>query len=1024
MTTKNSLIQEFQQALQEEIEEIKRGGGESKIIGREVKFLGEKANSYIYQAIIDNPAELPDDSPIQVKTETESVKGNIINIEGLVLTFSLESDIGNSLTTITITSNPYYLLEILKERLEESKSDYKLAQIAFGQSKPNIGENNSFAPSMGLETYQQKAVAKALGSDVSFIWGPPGTGKTYVLSVIAEELFKKDKSILIVSHTNIAIDNALQRIAKTLEKSKNEEYFDGKVIRYGVANIKDYFKDYPQLDIEYWIQTKGLELNVEKEELENKLNIQQGRVIRLTKHINTIEKIIENNRLIEILQKDLKDLAFKRIEYENENKTIERELIKINKLITEYPKISKFKRIIKGLNIEKLNGKKEDLESNRSKLARKIEDKKLEIEERENQKSQISEITKQQINYLNKNSISRSEYEKIKLEIEEKTIRLKKYQSELAEINEKLGNLGSEILDQARIIGTTLTKGYLKKEIYNRKFDVVIVDEASMATLPVLYYNFGLSQEKIIVIGDFRQLAPISRGKTKLAEKWLKRDIYDQSGITKNINDNAEDDRITQLTLQHRMHPSISRIINDHIYNQKLRDATKKGDIKKTEKITISSKPFANKPVTIVDVSDYDPWCATTPSWSRMNLYTADIASFLAIQAYNHGLREIGIIAPFRAQINIIGKMIKENVSSDAINSISISSVHTTQGREKDLIIFDLTESTGSWVSKLLKGDTYSDAMRLINVAISRAKSKLIIICNTKFINDKYPEDSIIKKIIQDTAQNYSIVKSIDIIDYVSDPISKFDESVILSNDAYDKKLALFTQANFYTAFFQDLKKSKEEVIIFSPYIYKNRFSDINPLIRELLNRNISIIVFTTKPSGREKDKEEVINHLSKIGVRVVFKSRMHEKIAVIDRNITWYGSLNILSHQNTTESMTRFEGEELANEYLKQFKIDSSISNSSLEEKYNSIQYGQCPICKEKLRVKNGKNGLFLACPNYPKCNFTSDLDDNIIKMIFGDEYLICEKCGEKMVTRRSRWGKKFLGCSGFPQCKFTRQL
>ncbi|MFC1710410.1 AAA domain-containing protein [Patescibacteria group bacterium] len=1024
MTTKDNLIKEFQQALQEEIEEIQKGGGESKIIGREVKFLGKKADSYIYQAIIDNPTELPDDSPIQVKTETESVKGNIINIEGLVLTFSLESDIGSRLTTITITSNPYYLLEIIKERLGESKSNYKLAQIAFGHSKPKIDEDNNFTSSINLETHQQKAVAKALGSNVSFIWGPPGTGKTYVLSAIAEELFNKGKSILIVSHTNIAIDNALERLAETLEKSNNKEYFDGKVIRYGVATIKDYFKKYPQLDIEHWIQIKGLELKVKKEELEKKLNVQQKIIEKLTNHVNTIEKITENNKLIKTIREDKEKLTQEQEKFESDNQNIKHELKKINKLIIDYPKISKIIKIIKGINLESLKKKQEQLEMDKSECKGKISNKKLEIEEKESQESQTNKTTKQQIDYLNKNSISESEYEKIKIEIEEKNVRLKSYQSEVAEINEKLGNLGSEILKQSRIIGTTLTKGYLKTEIYNRNFDIVIVDEASMATLPVLYFNFGLSQEKIIVIGDFRQLSPISRGKTELAEKWLKRDIYDQSGITQNINNNIEDDRITQLTLQYRMHPSISKIINKHIYNHKLRDAKKEGDSKKSEENTISSKPFANKPVTIVDVSDYDPWCATTPSWSRLNLYTADLASFLAIQAYNHGLTNIGIVAPFRAQINIIGKMVKESVSPDAINTISISSVHTTQGREKDLIIFDLTESTGSWVSKLLKGDAHSETMRLINVALSRAKSKLVIICNTKFIDKKYSEDSIIKKIIQDSTQDYSIVKSVDIIDYFPDSISKFDKPIILSNDAYDKKSALFTQANFYTAFFQDLKKSKKEVIIFSPFIYKNRFSDVDPSIRKLLNKDVSVIVFTTKPSGREKDKENIIDHLLKIGVKVIFKSGMHEKIAVIDRNISWYGSLNILSHQNTTESMMRFEGKELANEYLKQFKIDSSISNFSLQKKYDSIQYGQCPHCKEKLCVKNGKNGLFLACPSYPKCKFTSDLDENVIKIIFGDEYLICEKCGQKMVVRRSRWGKKFLACPGYPQCKFTRQL
>lgn len=86
------------------------------------------------------------------------------------------------------------------------------------------------------------------------------------------------------------------------------------------------------------------------------------------------------------------------------------------------------------------------------------------------------------------------------------------------------------------------------------------------------------------------------------------------------------------------------------------------------------------------------------------------------------------------------------------------------------------------------------------------------------------------------------------------------------------------------------------------------------------------------------------------------------------------------------------------------------------------------CPICKkEKLIIKWGRNGSFLACPGYPQCTFTSNYTEDKpgeIKIVNVEQVdLSCEKCGGAFVIKSGRFGR-FLACSSYPECKNTKEF
>ena len=73
------------------------------------------------------------------------------------------------------------------------------------------------------------------------------------------------------------------------------------------------------------------------------------------------------------------------------------------------------------------------------------------------------------------------------------------------------------------------------------------------------------------------------------------------------------------------------------------------------------------------------------------------------------------------------------------------------------------------------------------------------------------------------------------------------------------------------------------------------------------------------------------------------------------------------------------------------------------------------CEKCGEKMLIRNGRFGEFLACSNFPKCKNTKPLNEEKIKIVGK-----CPECGANMTERKSKRGKIFYSCEKYPDCKF----
>jgi len=131
----------------------------------------------------------------------------------------------------------------------------------------------------------------------------------------------------------------------------------------------------------------------------------------------------------------------------------------------------------------------------------------------------------------------------------------------------------------------------------------------------------------------------------------------------------------------------------------------------------------------------------------------------------------------------------------------------------------------------------------------------------------------------------------------------------------------IFDNTTFLPVYKNDLLNAAREILIVSPFVTKKRVSQMLPFLVAAQDRKVKAVV-VTRPAAdfREKDRpalEETLALLHAAGIQVVFKTNIHQKFAVIDQKIVWYGSINLLSFGRSEESIMRLENPGIADELL-----------------------------------------------------------------------------------------------------------
>jgi len=297
-------LAEFRTALIHEINTATNNASSSAIQlinGRKIAQVGK---SYQYIFDVENALNLPGDTPGDLYVPGRNpIEVVIISIEGMAITLSIPENLGKFVPNARLQSNLAFLMRKLIERIEsKANTSNPVGDRILGNF---IDENidASEISSNDLNKQQRAAVVSSLNRNITFIGGPPGTGKTLTIGSIGKELYLADRTTLLVSHTNTAVDGALKRIGELID---NEQLFEGKVIRVG--DPKDITLD-KQLLLSTHVDRRSAELSERKQKLEADLVELVTKAKEVSKTLDICEWVIEAQEDISSMEKELNILG-------------------------------------------------------------------------------------------------------------------------------------------------------------------------------------------------------------------------------------------------------------------------------------------------------------------------------------------------------------------------------------------------------------------------------------------------------------------------------------------------------------------------------------------------------------------------------------------------------------------------------------------------------------------------------------------------------------------------------------------
>lgn len=607
--------------------------------------------------------------------------------------------------------------------------DYQNNQVVIelDSKEMNINAFLSKDESSLLRAIKQNIKGNTLTEIPSFIIGPPGTGKTKVITKVLEETIKAKKRVLIASTTNMAVENVFERIDT---KAMNLE--DGDV----VLTIKTDIELLQEFKLE---SIKKRRLQPIKDEIEI-LKMAKDDMVKRKKEIQptldsheslkdaTATKLVNYNR----------ELVKKKHEYV-EIDNVANSIIKRINMLTSNTFLKSVANVFMSKKLEELKDEQIIQEKKMFGLKKEIAfiEKKIEI------------VSNEDIEAAKKLKLS-------KKEIEEINISLNKISQRNKELLQKAEELKSnDFFKDAKIVGATLVGAALNKKIQEGDFDMLIVDEASMATIPYLIIvaqslkenkkketskieykddkNLYEAQNKavemainskIIFVGDPKQLPPIAKTHA------MSQDIFNMYDADK-IFDGEEVDNTVFLDINFRNHPHITALASKLFYNGLLK----------------SGKEDNGKDSIYVRRS-------TSKMVSSKGSYINDINASIAIEqtrkALQRGRRSIGVISPYKQQSLLVedGFCALREEFPDA--DIQAGTVHTFQGKEKEIIIYDLTfspyKSSKNKIPATYDGDINSKTAKLLNVAMTRAEDFFIVIGDIDGIANLEIENLVLKQ--------------------------------------------------------------------------------------------------------------------------------------------------------------------------------------------------------------------------------------------------------------------------------------
>ncbi len=551
--------------------------------------------------------------------------------------------------------------------------------------------------------------------DSTFIIGPAGTGKTQVISTLAPAYVEAGLRVLVIAHANKAVENAIERAADKLA-----HLADGEVV-VSCQTDNDRLKR---------LSPKAIASRKVKP-LEDEAKILEAALFNISEVIRDKEPML--NALEgedEVLSNQISNLSG------------DRELTK-KSLIARQEEAGELSNRLEKLNADTIlnslasafigkakEAQKAEIESELNRVQTKIGEYELKVAEIEAKLEEIGGSL----------ALKNADLTALRNEVAEAKEAKRQVEARLSEIREEVAKAAlMDVYKDAKLVGCTLYTAALSQKIND--FDVLICDEASMADASALLLactkiksgklpeiatpdlsSLNEAQNKavtmalktrLVFVGDPKQLSCIAM--TAEARKSL----FEYFDIGRLFKGESVKNAVL-LDINYRNHPDIVAAASKLYYGDMLKSG-RESNGKKALYIKKSLSPSHSE------------------DGSYVNLGTAQAAVDRVSEAVAKGQRSIAVISPYKKQAEMIDGMLSKIRADYPDADISAGTVHTFQGKEKGVVIFDFTycPTENKNLPATFIGDEESECARLANVAFTRAKDFFIVLGNVDGFKNK-----------------------------------------------------------------------------------------------------------------------------------------------------------------------------------------------------------------------------------------------------------------------------------------------
>lgn len=637
------------------------------------------------------------------------------------------------------------------DRIEKVNENSVLGLYMMQKTLPKKQSNNTPIFPFGFNLSQKIATENAMNETISIIEGPPGTGKTQTILNIIANAIVTGKTVAVVSNNNLATVNIQEKLKKygldfftafLGNKNNIEKFAAEQTGKYpDMSSWEVAIKEQNKLKTATSVLQKRLDSMLLMQNKSAMLKQELSELLTEQKYFDDYYRTRSSKNTDRILlYKPSPDRIMSFIvKYQF--------LLENNKPLNMLTKL-KFLILYGIYNLWKYNP--EDVVLNLQMLY--YDSKKSLLE------NEIETI---------KNTLQRNNFEQIMQEYTDVSMKLfktelcKKYGKNTERTIFQKGDNKRKFTEFVKeypiILSTTHSLRYCTDEDY--MFDYVIIDEASQVDL-VTGSLALLSAKKAVIVGDLKQLPNvITQELRESAQKIFESTNlpvaynYSEHSILSSISSLYANIPKTLLREHYRCHPKIIGFCNQKFYNNEL--------------IVFTEENPDDLPLSIYRTveGNHARRVATEDNKGVYNSREIEVIfnEVLKKGEQDANLSNVGIVSPYRMQADKINDMKGQNIAVEA------DTVHKYQGREKDTIIMTTV------VNEL---NSFVDDANLVNVAISRAIKKIIVVSSKNISKQHGTNIGDFIRYIEYNARSEEIVNS-NIVSVFDILYSKYSEKLL-----------------------------------------------------------------------------------------------------------------------------------------------------------------------------------------------------------------------------------------------------